>query len=171
MSVWIFKQHAAKCPVSCGRRRMTDRCPITKNTCRQKFLNPLWLLLYSIVSYANATSATMASCGTEFRRRRRHSRAAQYFRISVDINLYWAAGDGLGDPADLWPLDCVWRLAPRFWSLHETICSPATGSRELRTPTAACYYAPAVGGIEGYRDPSVCLSQGAAALGAQLPRL
>jgi len=27
------------------------------------------------------------------------------------------------------------------------------------------------GGIEGYRDPSVCLSQGAAALGAQLPRL
>ena len=32
------------------------------------------------------------------------------------------------------------------------------------------YYAPAVGGIKRYRDPSVCLSQGAAAVGAQLPK-
>jgi len=33
------------------------------------------------------------------------------------------------------------------------------------------YYAPAVGGgeIKRHRDPSVCLSQGAAVLGAQLP--
>jgi len=30
------------------------------------------------------------------------------------------------------------------------------------------YYGPAVGGIKRYRDPSVCLSHGAAALGARL---
>ena len=32
------------------------------------------------------------------------------------------------------------------------------------------YHAPAVEGIERYRNPSVCLCNGAAALGAQLPQ-
>ena len=32
------------------------------------------------------------------------------------------------------------------------------------------HYAPAVGGVKRYRDPSVCVSHGAAALGAQLPK-
>ena len=43
-------------------------------------------------------------------------------------------------------------------------CTSASGRIE-----SVFIMAPALGGIKRYRDPSVCLSHGAAAVGAQLP--